>query len=102
MSWQARYLLVTSRVPQPHGTVAACRGDELPAGVEGRSVDHIGMTDEDPQAFARRRVPEADRAIAARRHEPAAVAIESDGVDLFRVPMQVRDGAKRMRIPKND
>src|SRR5262245_40063984 len=101
MSRQARYLLVASRVPQPYATVAACRCDELPTGVERRSVDHVGMTEEDTQTFACRRVPQANRAIATRRDETTAVAVEGDGVDLFHLPVEISEEAKRVRIRKN-
>src|SRR5262249_8235554 len=54
------------------------------------------------QTLARRSVPEADCAIAARRPEPAAGAVEGDGVDLSRVPLPAVDGAERVRVPKDD
>lgn len=83
--------LVLSQVPDPH-IPSPITANQLPLVRVNNHIIHRDAMGIVPLHIAAARIPDLDRAVFARRHQPLGLAVECDARDVGRVTVEGEDG----------
>src|SRR6476620_10629950 len=89
-------------VPERDVAIAAARGERGAAGGEGDGLKAEDAFLQGGDDFALREIPHMQRAVAARRREPAIVARETERTDEPLMPLQLARQLLLRQIPYPD